>query len=141
MGRPKNEGDAYGGLLCLAPPFWRDRDGSRRDLVIAGRLLFGGYNPELNPTRDQTGRGSRGFAIRSNAKPGRSVARPTLLRRRRSTGGKKVAAAPTKVETVRKTAAVARCDPQAVSVKIHKDCRLQEERTHPRKADPRLNPG
>jgi hypothetical protein len=45
--------------------------------------------------------------------------------------------APTKAETVRQTAEVARKAPEPVSVKIHKENgRFQEERTYPRKADP-----
>ena len=46
--------------------------------------------------------------------------------------------ATTKAETVKKTAAVAKKDPQPVSVRIHKvDGKFQEERTYPRSADPR----
>jgi len=45
--------------------------------------------------------------------------------------------APTKAETVKQTAKVARKAPEPVSVKIHKENgRIQEERTYPRKADP-----
>jgi hypothetical protein len=45
--------------------------------------------------------------------------------------------APTKAETVKQTANVARKAPEPVSVKIHKENgRIQEERTYPRKADP-----
>jgi Uncharacterized protein conserved in bacteria (DUF2188) len=45
--------------------------------------------------------------------------------------------APTKAETVKQTAEVARKAPEPVSVKIHKENgRIQEERTYPRKADP-----
>ncbi|HEU4737695.1 MAG TPA: DUF2188 domain-containing protein [Solirubrobacterales bacterium] len=45
--------------------------------------------------------------------------------------------APTKAETVKQTAEVARNAPEPVSVKIHKENgRIQEERTYPRKADP-----
>lgn len=56
--------------------------------------------------------------------------------------GKTVARAPTKVETVRETADVARKDPQAVTVKIHLETgRIQEERTYPSKADPHKSPG
>lgn len=56
--------------------------------------------------------------------------------------GQTVAKAPTKVEAVKKTASVAKSDPQAVTVKIHKENgRIQEERTYPRKADPRKSKG
>lgn len=56
--------------------------------------------------------------------------------------GRKVAEAPTKVEAVRKTAQVAKKDPQAVSVKIHKaDGKIQSERTYPRSADPKRSKG
>jgi hypothetical protein len=58
------------------------------------------------------------------------------------TGGKRVASASTKVETVRKTAQVARRDTDAITVKIHKENgRFQEERTYPGKADPRSSKG
>jgi hypothetical protein len=57
-------------------------------------------------------------------------------------GKKVVASAPTKEAAVKKTAAVARKDPDAVSVKIHKqDGQIQEERTYPRSADPRSSKG
>ena len=57
-------------------------------------------------------------------------------------GKKVVARAPKKVDAVRKTARVAKADPQPVSVKIHKENgRIQEERTYPRKADPRRSKG
>jgi hypothetical protein len=50
--------------------------------------------------------------------------------------------APRKEEAVRNTARVARNDAQPVTVKIHKqDGRIQEERTYPRKADPRRSKG
>jgi hypothetical protein len=50
--------------------------------------------------------------------------------------------ASTKEQAVRQTAAVARKDPQPVTVKIHKaDGRIQEERTYPRSADPRSSKG
>lgn len=56
--------------------------------------------------------------------------------------GRTVASAPRKVEAVRKTAAVAKADPNDVTVKIHKENgRIQEERTYPRRADPRKSPG
>jgi hypothetical protein len=49
--------------------------------------------------------------------------------------------APRKAEAVQKTA-VARADSKAVTVKIHKENgRIQEERTYPRKADPRRSKG
>lgn len=57
-------------------------------------------------------------------------------------GNKVVAQAPTKVKAVQKTAKVARRDPEAVTVKIHKtNGRIQEERTYPRSADPRSSKG
>lgn len=47
----------------------------------------------------------------------------------------------TKEAAVQNTAAVAKADPQAVSVKIHKvDSTIQEERTYPRSADPKRSP-
>jgi hypothetical protein len=50
--------------------------------------------------------------------------------------------APHKDEAVRNTARVARGDSQPVTVKIHKENgRIQEERTYPRKADPRRSKG
>jgi hypothetical protein len=50
--------------------------------------------------------------------------------------------APRKDEAVRNTARVARADSQPVTVKIHKENgRIQEERTYPRKADPRGSKG
>jgi Uncharacterized protein conserved in bacteria (DUF2188) len=50
--------------------------------------------------------------------------------------------APRKDEAVRNTARVARGDSQPVTVKIHKEnSRIQEERTYPRKADPRRSKG
>lgn len=53
-----------------------------------------------------------------------------------------VAQGKTKDVAVKKTAAVAKADPAAVSVKIHKqDGKIQEERTYPRKADPRKSKG
>ncbi len=55
---------------------------------------------------------------------------------------KVVTKAPTKEAAVRKTAAAAKKDPDAVSVKIHNlDGKIQEERTYPRSADPRKSPG
>lgn len=56
--------------------------------------------------------------------------------------GDKVASAKTKVEAVRKTAAVAKKAPNAVTVKIHKaDGKFQEERTYPGSADPKKSKG
>ena len=56
--------------------------------------------------------------------------------------GNKVAAAPTKTETVQKVAKVAKADRSPVTVKIHKqDGRIQEERTYPRSADPKSSKG
>jgi len=53
-----------------------------------------------------------------------------------------VARAPTKVEAVRRTARVARATPEATMVKIHKENgRIHEERTYPRRADPRKTKG
>jgi hypothetical protein len=56
--------------------------------------------------------------------------------------GKIVANASIKAEAVRRTALAARADPEPVTVKIHKlNGRIQEERTYPRKADPRRTKG
>lgn len=53
-----------------------------------------------------------------------------------------VARAPTKAEAVRKTARVARANPEPTTVKIHTEKgRIQEERTYPRRADPRKSKG
>jgi hypothetical protein len=50
--------------------------------------------------------------------------------------------APRKVDAVRKTARAARGDSQPVTMKIHTERgRIQEERTYPRKADPRRSKG
>lgn len=50
--------------------------------------------------------------------------------------------ASTKADAVKQTAAVAKKDPQAVSVRIHKENgQIQEERTYPRSADPRRSKG
>lgn len=58
------------------------------------------------------------------------------------TNSQTVAKAATKVEAVRRTAEVAKADPNAVSVKIHKvNGRIQEERTYPRSADPSKSKG
>lgn len=58
-----------------------------------------------------------------------------------STGGV-VARADTKEKAIRNTAAAAKAEPDAVTVKIHKeDGRIQEERTYPRKSDPRSSKG
>jgi hypothetical protein len=57
-------------------------------------------------------------------------------------GGKRVASASTKVEAVRKTAEAARRERDDVTVRIHGvDGRIKEERTYPRKADPRRSRG
>lgn len=57
-------------------------------------------------------------------------------------GSKTVSSARTKKGAVKKTAKLARKDPKAVSVRIHKkNGRFQEERTYPRKADPRGSKG
>jgi hypothetical protein len=56
--------------------------------------------------------------------------------------GEKVAGARTKEAIVKKTAAVAKKAPGAVTVKIHKvDGKIQEERTYPRSADPKSSKG
>ena len=53
-----------------------------------------------------------------------------------------VASAPTKKQAVKRRLKRLRRDPEAVTVKIHKvNNRIQEERTYPRKADPRQSPG
>jgi uncharacterized protein DUF2188 len=50
--------------------------------------------------------------------------------------------APRKDEAIRNTARVAKADSQPVTVKIHKENgSIQEERTYPRKADPRRTKG
>jgi Uncharacterized protein conserved in bacteria (DUF2188) len=57
-------------------------------------------------------------------------------------GKRVVAHAPSKEDAVRKTAALAKRDPQPISVKIHKaNGSFQEERTYPRRSDPRRSPG
>lgn len=57
-------------------------------------------------------------------------------------GGKTVSRGDTKVETVRKTAEVAKADPGPVTVKIHKENgRIEEERTYPASADPKKSKG
>ena len=57
-------------------------------------------------------------------------------------GGKTVASAPKKTDAIRKTAKAAKADSQKVTVKIHKENGVfQEERTYPRKADPRRTKG
>jgi hypothetical protein len=57
-------------------------------------------------------------------------------------GGQRVSSGRTKDEAVKNTAKVAKADPNAVSVKVHKeDGRIQEERTYPGKADPRKSKG
>lgn len=58
------------------------------------------------------------------------------------TASQVVSQAETKAEAVRQTAAVAKADPDAVTVKIHlENGRIQEERTYPRSADPRSSRG
>jgi hypothetical protein len=50
--------------------------------------------------------------------------------------------APRKTDAVKKTAEKARANAEAVTVKIHKEKGgIQEERTYPRKADPRKSKG
>jgi hypothetical protein len=50
--------------------------------------------------------------------------------------------APVKGDSVKKTAHVARASKEKVTVKIHKEKGgIQEERTYPRKADPRRSKG
>ena len=57
-------------------------------------------------------------------------------------GGNQLGSAPTKQEVVRLTAQTAREDPEDVSVRIHKqNGQVQEERTYPRRADPRRSKG
>ena len=56
--------------------------------------------------------------------------------------GRVVSRGDTKTEAVRNTAAVAKAQADAVTVKIHKeDGTIQEERTYPRSADPSSSPG
>jgi hypothetical protein len=57
-------------------------------------------------------------------------------------GGKTIVRGPIKTEAIKRTARAARKDPEPVSVKIHRaDGPIQEERTYPRKADPRRSKG
>lgn len=50
--------------------------------------------------------------------------------------------APRKADAVKRTAQKAKANPEPVTVKIHKESgRIQEERTYPRKADPRKSKG
>lgn len=57
-------------------------------------------------------------------------------------GPKVVSRGDTKEEAIKNTAAVAKADPDAVTVKIHNtDGKIQEERTYPRSADPSSSPG
>lgn len=59
-------------------------------------------------------------------------------------GGKTVRGtkAPRKVDAVRKTAKKARAESEPVTVKIHKEKGgIQQERTYPRKADPKRSRG
>lgn len=59
-----------------------------------------------------------------------------------TTGNKVVSSGKTKGDGVRAAAAAAKSDPAAVSVRIHKENgQFQEERTYPRKADPRRSRG
>lgn len=63
---------------------------------------------------------------------------------RAESGGRAVpgTSAPRKEDSVKKTAQKARASADPVSVKIHKENgRIQEERTYPRKADPRGSKG
>lgn len=57
-------------------------------------------------------------------------------------GGKTISRGPVKTEAVKRTASAAKREREPVSVKIHKtDGSIQEERTYPRKADPRRSKG
>jgi Uncharacterized protein conserved in bacteria (DUF2188) len=57
-------------------------------------------------------------------------------------GRNQLASAPTKQQVLRATAQAARKDPADVSVRIHKvNGQIQEERTYPRRADPRRSKG
>lgn len=57
-------------------------------------------------------------------------------------GDRVVARGATKDDAVHNAARVARSDPDAVTVKIHKqNGTIQEERTYPRAADPRSSKG
>ncbi len=56
--------------------------------------------------------------------------------------GKAIRRGPLKTEAIKKSAQAAKRDPEPVTLKVHKeDGRLQEERTYPRRADPRKNKG
>jgi hypothetical protein len=58
------------------------------------------------------------------------------------TGGQKVRRGPLKDEAVRKAAQAAKRTAQPITLKIHKtDGSFVEERTYPRKADPRKTKG
>ena len=58
------------------------------------------------------------------------------------TNGRKVVGGATKAEVVKAAAAKAKSGKDPVSLRIHKqDGKLQEERTYPRKADPRKSKG
>jgi hypothetical protein len=60
----------------------------------------------------------------------------------KTSDGTQVAKGATKDAAVKATAKVAKADPQAVSVRIHKvDGKIGEERTYPRSADPRSSKG
>jgi hypothetical protein len=57
-------------------------------------------------------------------------------------GGEVVARGRTKEAAVKNTAKAAKADPQAVTVRIHKqNGKIQQERTYPRSADPRSSRG
>jgi Uncharacterized protein conserved in bacteria (DUF2188) len=57
-------------------------------------------------------------------------------------GGRAIGRGPLKSEALKKTAQAARRDPDPVTLKIHKENgRIQEERTYPRRADPRRSKG
>lgn len=57
-------------------------------------------------------------------------------------GGKAVRRGPVKTKAIKKTAQAARRNPEAVTLKIHLERGpIQEERTYPRKADPRRSKG
>lgn len=57
-------------------------------------------------------------------------------------GQEVIAKAPTKEAAIKRTAKAAKAMPEAVSVKIHKvDSTIQEERTYPKKADPKKSKG
>ena len=58
------------------------------------------------------------------------------------TNGRKVVGGATKAETVKAAVAKAKSGKDPVSLRIHKqDGKIQEERTYPRKADPKRSKG